>query len=213
MVMTFLVSSFGTLTLAAWGIGSNILQVAIIPAMGLAMAVAALAGQNIGAGNTERAASIGRLGAWLGFAGLSGIGIVVFLVSDHLVAFFVPNDPGVIAEGAVFLRVMALSWGFMGAQFALTGVLRASGNMVVNMMLTVVSQWMLQFPLAYVLSKHTALGAEGLYWALPVSNVITALLTVGVYVRGDWRKKRLLDEEEVLTGKVSEEILVGEVVR
>ena len=32
---------------------------------------------------------------------------------------------------------------------------------------------------------------------------------VGVYVRGDWRKKRLLDEEEVLTGKVSEEILVA----
>jgi putative MATE family efflux protein len=213
MVMTFLVSSFGTLTLAAWGIGSNILQVVIIPAMGLSMAVAALAGQNIGAGNTERAASIGRLGAWLGFGGLTGLGIVVYLVSDHLVAFFVPNDPGVIAEGAVFLRVMALSWGFMGAQFALTGVLRASGNMIVNMMLTVVSQWVLQFPLAYVLSKHTSLGAEGLFWALPVSNVVTALLTVGVYVRGDWRKKRLLDEEEVLTGKVSEEILVGEVVR
>jgi Na+-driven multidrug efflux pump len=129
------------------------------------------------------------------------------------VAFFVPNDPGVIAEGAVFLRVMSLCWGFMGAQFALTGVLRASGNMIVNMMLTVVSQWVLQFPLAYVLSKHTSLGAEGLYWALPISNVITALLTVGVYMRGDWRKKRLLDDEEVLTGKVSEEILVGEGVR
>ena len=51
---------------------------------------------------------------------------------------------------------MALSWGFIGAQFSLTGVLRASGNMVVAMVLTLVGQWVLQFPLAYVLSVHTA---------------------------------------------------------
>ena len=63
MVMTFLVTSFGTTTLAAYGVGSNILQVVIIPAMGLSMAVSALAGQNIGAGNVARASSIGRLGA------------------------------------------------------------------------------------------------------------------------------------------------------
>ena len=66
-----------------------------------------------------------------------------------------------IAAGAHFLRIMALAWGFMGLQFALTGVLRASGNMVMTMVLTLVSQWVIQFPLAYVLSKHTALGVAG----------------------------------------------------
>jgi len=50
----------------------------------------------------------------------------------------------------------------MGVQFALHGVLRASGNMVIAMMLTLVSQWILQFPLAYVLSKHTSLEAQGI---------------------------------------------------
>jgi putative MATE family efflux protein len=129
MVMTFLVTSFGTTTLAAYGVGSNILQVVIIPAMGLSMAVSALAGQNIGAGNVARAASIGRLGALMGFGVLSAFGLLVFLFPTQLVAFFVPQDAAVIAEGAKFLRIMALSWGFMGAQFALTGVFRASGNM------------------------------------------------------------------------------------
>lgn len=206
MVMTFLVTSFGTLTLASYGVGANILQVVIIPAMGLSMAVAALVGQNIGAGNIDRAARIGRLGAFLGFGSLTTLGILVFLTSTHLVAFFVPNDAEVIAEGSLFLRIMSLSWGFIGAQFALSGVFRASGNMVVNMMLTVVSQWVLQFPLAYVLSKHTSLGFEGIYWSMPVANVITALVTIGVYAKGNWRKKKLLDQEEVLTNKVSDEI-------
>ena len=213
MVMTFLIASFGTLTLAAYGVGSNILQVVTIPAMGLSMAVSTLVGQNIGAGNIDRAARIGQLGAALGFGGLTTLGLIVFLFAPHLVAFFVPSDAGVIAAGAGFLRIMALAWGFMGVQFALTGVFRASGNMVVTMVLTLVSQWVLQFPLAYVLSKHTTLGAEGIWWALPISNVVTALSTIGLYAKGDWKKKRLIEPEEELAGKVTEDILVGEVAR
>jgi Na+-driven multidrug efflux pump len=181
--------------------------------MGLSMAVSTLVGQNIGAGNIDRAARIGRLGAWVGFCSLSSIGLIVFLFAPQLVAFFVPSDVNVIAAGSMFLRTVALSWGFMGVQFALTGVLRASGNMVISMVLTLVSQWVLQFPLAYVLSKHTGLGPQGLWWAFPIANVVTALITIGLYANGDWKKKRLVDTEEVLTGKVSEDTLAGEVTR
>ena len=214
MVMTFLIASFGTLTLAAYGVGSNILQVVTIPAMGLSMAVSTLVGQNIGAGNIDRAARIGRLGAALGFGGLTLLGVIVFLFSTQLVAFFVPEDANVIAAGSHFLVIMSLAWGFMGVQFALTGVFRASGNMVVTMVLTLVSQWVLQFPLAYVLSKHTTLGVDGIWWALPISNVVTALITICIYARGDWKKKRLIEtEDDELAGKVTEDILVGEVAR
>jgi Na+-driven multidrug efflux pump len=181
--------------------------------MGLSMAISTLVGQNIGAGDIERAARIGRLGGVLGFVSLSVLGLLVFLFPAAIVAFFVPNDPAVIAAGAEFLRISALAWGFLGLQFALTGVLRASGNMVMTMMLTLVSQWVLQFPLAYVLSKHTTLGVEGIWWAFPISNVVISLITIGVYAKGDWKKKRLLDEEEVLTGKVTDEILTREVPR
>lgn len=209
-VMTFLIASFGTLAVASYGVGGNVLQVIMIPAMGLSMAISTLVGQNIGAGNIERAARIGKLGAALGFGILTGLGIVVFLFAPYFVAFFVPGDPEVIAAGSVFLRTMSLAWGFLGLQFALTGVLRASGSMVVTMVLTLVSQWVIQFPLAYVLSKHTALGIEGLWYAFPVSNILITLITLAVYAKGDWKKKRLTDPEEVLTEQVSEEILSEE---
>lgn len=55
MIMSFLVASFGTVTIASYGVGSTVLQVITIPAMGLAMAVSTLVGQNIGAKNIERA--------------------------------------------------------------------------------------------------------------------------------------------------------------
>lgn len=212
-VMTFLITSFGTLAIAAYGVGSTILQVIIIPAMGVSMAVSTLVGQNIGADNIERADRIGRLGAWFSFWVLTGIGVIVFIFAPQLIALFVPDTPDVIAAGAVFLRIMALSWGFMGVQLALTGALRASGNMVVTMLLTLVSQWVLQFPLAYVLSKHTTLGIYGLWWAFPIANVLIALITIGVYVRGDWKKNRIVDDEDILTEKVSEDIFAEEGAR
>jgi putative MATE family efflux protein len=209
-VLTFLIASFGTITMAAYGVGSTILQVVMIPAMGLSMAVSALVGQNIGAGNVDRAAQIGRLGSWLGFWILTGLGALAFLFAPQLVAFFVPSDPHVISEGATYLRIMALSWGFLGAQFSMTGVLRASGNMVMTMVLTLVSQWVLQFPLAYVLSMHTALGQRGIWWAFPISYLLIAIITAAVYAKGDWKRKRLTEPDDGLRDQVSSEILIEE---
>ncbi len=212
-VLTFLITSFGTLTVAAYGVGSTLLQVVMIPAMGVSMAVSALVGQNIGAGNVERASQIGRLGSWMGFWLLSALGVIAFAFAPQLVAFFVPTDAGVIAEGSIYLRTMALSWGFLGAQFSMTGVLRASGNMVETMMLSLVSQWVLQFPLAYVLSRHTTLHAHGIWWAFPISNILMAGITVAVYARGDWKRTRLTGPEEILEERVSSEILAEEGIR
>jgi putative MATE family efflux protein len=212
-VLTFLIASFGTLTVAAYGVGSTILQVVMIPAMGLSMSVSTLVGQNIGAGNIDRASRIGRLGGWMGFWILTGLGAIAFLTAPRLVAIFVPNDPDVIAAGATYLRIMALTWGFIGAQFSMTGVLRASGNMLTTMMLTLVSQWVLQFPLAYLLSMHTSLKILGIWWAFPISNVLITLITGAVYAKGDWKKKRLMRPDDVLADRVATEIMVEEGTR
>ena len=66
--MSFLVASFGTLTTAAYGVGPTVLQVVMIPAMGLSMAVSTLVGQNIGAGNIQRASRIALFGTSVGSA-------------------------------------------------------------------------------------------------------------------------------------------------
>ena len=183
----------------------------MIPAMGLSMAVSTLVGQNIGAGNIERAAQ--HRPAW---ARLIGFGVperfrpARLSLPAQLVAFFVPDDAAVIAAG----RSSSASWRCPGAssalQFALTGVLRASGNMVITMVLTLVSQWVLQFPLAYVLSRHTSAGSRRHLVGVPGRQRHDRALIRGIYAKGDWKKKRLLDEEDELTGKVTEEILIGE---
>ncbi|SPJ33493.1 Multidrug export protein MepA [Kushneria phyllosphaerae] len=206
-VMVFLVTGFGTVTIAAYGVGTNIMAFVIIPALGLSMSTAALVGQNIGAGQIERAARIARLSALIALVVLSAIGVLVFVFARELVAFFVPGDGAIIEAGSHFLHITALTFGFIGAQMALTGVFRAAGQTVVAMLLALVSQWVLQFPLAFILSRDTVLGVDGIWWAFPITNMITALISLMVFMRGHWQKGRLAEQEDPLTTQVSGEII------
>ncbi|GAB4094288.1 MATE family efflux transporter [Flaviaesturariibacter terrae] len=210
MMMTFLLASFGTLAMAAYGVGSNVLQLVMIPAMGLSMAISTLVGQNIGAGRVERAAQAARLGAKMGFIGMTVFGVLVFLLARSFATFFVPEDQNVIREASVFLRTMAPAWGFLGLQLCISGVFRASGNMIIPMLLTMASQWVLQFPLAYVLSKHSTLGLHGLWYAFPAANVVIALVSLAVFARGSWKNKRLTNGDAELERRVVNEIYAEE---
>jgi putative MATE family efflux protein len=212
MVMSFLVASFGTLTIAAYGVGSNVLQIVTIPVMGLSMAVSTLVGQNIGAGNMNRAAQAASFGAAVSFGLMTALGIVAWFAAPALVAFFVPGDPAVIAEGARFIRTMCLAWGGIGVQLCIVAAFRASGNMLMAMVIAMVSQWMVQFPLAYVLGKHTSLHAQGLWWSFPVTNAVVAVVAICWFARGSWKDKRLT-EDDVQIAKITEEAYVEEGVR
>jgi putative MATE family efflux protein len=207
LVMSFLVASFGTLTIAAYGVGSTLLQVVMIPAMGMSMAVSTLVGQNMGAGNVDRASRIAVLGATIAFGALSVAGVVAFAFAPLLVSFFIPGDAAVITEGARFIRTMCLAWGCIGVQLCIVAAFRASGNMLSAMVIALVSQWMIQFPLAYVLSRHTLLGARGMWWAFPITNVVVSLVAIGWFARGTWRATRLTEEIELETTVTQEAII------
>ncbi len=212
MLMSFLVAGFGTVTLAAYGVGANILQFITIPAMGLSMAVSTLVSQNIGAGNIERAARVTNLGTMSGFILLTLVGIATYFVAPAAVAFFVPGDPGVIAEGARFIRIMCPAWGGIGVQLCVISAFRASGNMLVAMVIAPVSQFVVQFPLAYILSKHTGLEASGLWWSFPIANIAAAIVSVCWFAQGGWKKTRLTEDDRQVT-KVTEETIIEDGIR
>ena len=207
MVMSFLVSSFGTTAIATYGVGSSILQVVTIPIMGMAMAVSTLVGQNIGAGNIERAARVTYLGTLLSFIILTVVGVVAWLCAPWLVRFFIPDDVNVIGQGAHFIRIMCLAWGGIGIQMCIVSAFRASGNMLNAMVIAMVSQWMIQFPMAYVLSRHTSLHAEGLWWSFPVTNIAVALISMAWFARGSWKVGRLTDDD-ITTAKITQDAII-----
>jgi putative MATE family efflux protein len=201
-IMTFLVATFGTLTIAAYGIGSRILSFVIIPAMGLSMATSTLVGQNIGAKKLDRVEKVVRLSSLIGFIFLTLTGILVFFFASQISAIFIPGEIETIQSSALFIKIMALTFGFIGIQMALSGALRGTGNTMVSMVLSIISLWVLRFPLAYILSMHTKLAEVGLWIAFPVANVIAAIITIVWFARGTWKQKQVTEEI-----KLSDEIL------
>jgi len=187
--MIMLVTAFGTLALASYGIGSRILSFVIIPAFGLGMATSTLVGQNIGAKKPERVKKTIKLSLKIAFFVMSFFGILFFVFAADIARFFIPNDPEAIQESAVFIKHIAVSFGFMGILIVLVGAFRGAGLTKISMLLTLFSVWILRFPLAFVLSKYTSLGLRGIWISYPLTNIITALVGLFILLRYHWLTK------------------------
>lgn len=208
-VMTFLVASFGTLTLASYGIGVRILSFIIIPTFGLSMATSTLVGQNIGAGKIERAERIVKLSCNVGFTVLTVLGVFVFIFAEHLVSFFIPGETETIESSSYFIRIMAFTFGFISIQMSMNGAFRASGNTMISMMLSIISLWVLRFPLAFILSTYTELKEVGIWIAFPAANVIATIITYAWFKKGTWKHKKLTEDLK-LERETTEETIIEE---
>ncbi|MCC6203008.1 MAG: MATE family efflux transporter [Gammaproteobacteria bacterium] len=198
LMLVFLATGFGTLAIATLGIGMRILSFIMIPAFGLAMATTTLVGQNIGAGNRDRADQAARLSAWVAFGAFSLIGVVFYLLDGPLIRLFVPNDPALIGAGAEFVRITSFAFGVMAAQQVLLGAFRGAGGTMAAMLIALVTQWVLQFPVSYVLSRHTSLGAVGIWWGFPVTGFLAMIITLVWFLRGTWHQPAMSETEQLV---------------
>jgi putative MATE family efflux protein len=210
-VMTFLVSGFGTVALASYGIGSNVLQVVIIPTLGLSLSVSTLVGQNLGAKNIDKAVLISRLGIYISFFVLLIVSFLIYIFAPNIVSFFIKNDIETINVSVQFIHVITTSFVFMGLQMSMLSVIRASGDMITTMMMTIISQWVLQIPIAYFLSKFTMLEFRGIWFSMVLSGILATFITYVFYKKGKWKSKNITNSEKRLN-KESGEMFREEVV-
>lgn len=197
LILTFLVSAFGDIVLASYGIGVRVLSFIIIPSLGFSMATSTLVGQNIGANNEDRAKSVARLSLVIIFLAMTLAGSLFFLFAEEVIRIFVPNEQAVIVEGARFVRVIALTFGFVGVQQVAAGIFRGGGNTLYAMIIAIVSLWIIRFPFAYILSHHTKMDQLGIYYSFVLSNILGAVISIVVFYRGRWMKNITNTVEEV----------------
>ena len=209
MVMTFLVASFGKIPLAAYGIGIRVLTFIIIPSLGFSMATSTLVGQNVGAFQYERTKEITSKALWIIFWALSVSGLLFFIFAEQTLYIFVPNSPEVIIEGAKFIRIISLTFGLVGVQQVASGALRGGGSPLIPMLVAIVSLWVIRFPLAYILSHHTPLGREGIYWSFVGGNLLGASIALIIIRRNNWIRNVASAFEKAET-KIIEEAITEE---
>jgi len=195
--MVTMVATFGTVSIASYGIGSRIYNFVLVPTFGLSMATSTLVGQNIGAEDIEEAEKVTKLGILIIFILLTFIGILLFIFSREIATLLIPKNNDVIKMSSLFIKIMSLTFGFMGIQHIITGTFRASGNTFMSMILAILSHWVFRIPLAFLLSKHTFLKINGIWLSFPIAHFLSALVSTIWFSRGIWKKKKLIKEFEI----------------
>lgn len=189
-VIMWIVAGCGTAAVAAYGTGMRLHMIVLMPAFALGGAAATMVGQNLGAGNPDRASKA----AWMA-TGLDALFMAVAAVA--LVAFAPPiirifnTDPEVVRTGSTYLRIVSPCYIFTALALVLGRALNGAGDSLAPMVITVLSLWGLQVPLALWLARHTHPPTRGIWWAIVAATVVHGLLIAGWFETGKWKHKRV----------------------
>ena len=193
IVMLGFVNSYGALTAAAYAGASQVWAYVQMPGMAIGGSVSSMAAQNIGAGKWDRVSQIAISGVVSGSIITGVVATVIYFLGPLSLYFVLPaGSPAIPA--AVHINNMVL-WAFVvfNATFALSGVVRATGAMVVPMIILTISMVVIRVPFAYALMPH--LGRDAIWWSFPLGTITASALTTLYYVFGGWRNARMLEPE------------------
>ncbi|HEY8563196.1 MAG TPA: MATE family efflux transporter [Pyrinomonadaceae bacterium] len=189
-VLVSIVARFGEEALAGYGIGLRVIMFALLPAVGLANAAATLVGQNLGAGNPERAEKSVWKAAYINAAFLGAVGLVLLIFSNGIVEFFT-NEPNVVAYGRDTLHIVAYGFVFYGFGMVLETAFNGAGDTWTPTYLNFFIFWLFEIPLAFVLANYFEMGAHGVFWAITISFSILAVASALLFKRGKWKEKKV----------------------
>ena len=189
-LMIRLITSFGTLAMAAQTLGMRVDMLVFMPGGGAGMAAGTLAGQNLGAQQPERAERSGWLAVALTEAFMIVCSVLILIWAEKLVHVFT-SDAELIMITSRFLRIASLSYMIMGLPNVLMQCISGVGDTLPPMLWSMVTLWLISLPLAYFLSLYTALGMYGIRWAGVAATVAGAIGYTVYFVLGRWKRTRV----------------------
>jgi putative MATE family efflux protein len=190
LVLTSFMIPFGTLALAAHNLLSRIEMFINTPSMGLGTGASVLVGQNLGADQPGQAAKSGWQAMVL-VAGFTIVCSVILLVwAENIIGLF-NVEPDLVKTGIVFLRIAVAGYLGMCIVNILQSCVSGAGDTLVPMFISLAMMWIVQLPLAFLLTRFTDLGMFGVRWAIVVSFIAGAIAYLTYFRGGRWKHKKL----------------------
>ncbi len=190
LVMVSFMIPFGTLALAAHNLLSRIEMFINTPGMGMGTGASVLVGQNLGAGQPAQAAKSGWMATGL-VAGFMIICSLILLVWAEKIIGLFNVEPDLVKTGVSFLRIAVAGYLGMCIVNILQNSISGAGDTLVPMIISLSMLWLIQLPLAYLLSRFTDMGALGVRWAIVTGFLVGALAYAAYFRAGRWKRKKL----------------------
>jgi putative MATE family efflux protein len=187
LVLLGLVNGFGSDATAAYGAVNQVLSYVQFPAISIAITASIFAAQAIGAGHVDRLGAIVRTGLWLNLFMTGALVILGYLLSRLIIGLFITRTE-VLDLAQSLLHIVLWSTIAFGMSGVFSATMRASGTVLIPMLLSIFAIIAIEIPVAVWLSR--AIGVKGVWIAYPVTFCAMMLLQMAFYLLV-WRKKAI----------------------
>lgn len=185
-----LITTFGTSAVAANAIANSISGVINVPGSAMGLAIITVIGRCIGAGDTRQAVHYTKLLVGCSYLSMLIMGSALFFSADFLVTLF-NLSPEAMAMASQVLKFCAIAnMLFWPMAFTLPNSLRAAGDAVFTMMVSLTTMFVCRVALSYVFacSWGFGLGLLGVWLAMFCDWIVRAVCFLWRYWRGSWKK-------------------------
>ena len=190
------VNRFDSSCMAGWAAYNKLDAFALIPMMTLSVAATTFVGQNVGAGNWERAKK-GTRCALLMTLVVTGIILIPLMIFARPLCGLFNQEPEVLTYGVFFVRMISPFYLICAYNQVYAGSLRGAGDAKVPMVLMLCS--FVVFRQIYLFTVYRLTGAlVPVALGYPVGWILCSLLLFLYYRSGKWMKHSLVtfSEEE-----------------
>ncbi|MBE6820523.1 MAG: MATE family efflux transporter [Ruminococcaceae bacterium] len=192
LTLTALINSLPNAEIASacQGIGGKVNSFAILPALAMSSAVSSMAGQNIGADETERAKKTMLTGMGIAFAISAVVFAVVELFPQPIISLFDTNHE-VIEIGSQYMRFIALDYIFVPFVFCMNGLAIGAGYTNFALFNACFSSILVRVPFAYLVVHFTTLGFNGIGLATGLASAASIIVGAIFIASGKWKKPKI----------------------
>lgn len=190
MFLGSIVATFGSVATAGYTVAVRIMIFSLLPSWGMANAASTLVGQNLGAGQPDRAARSAWLCGHYNMVYLVIIAVIFWLFAPFLVGVFSEGDE-VGSYGISALRIVCLGYFFYGYGMVLAQAFNGAGDTMTPTWMNAFCFLVLQIPIAWYLSTVLGWGAQGAFAAVPISESFLAVLSAIIFQRGKWKSVKV----------------------
>jgi putative MATE family efflux protein len=181
-------AAFGSVVLAGYTIGIRVIVFALLPSWGLSNAAATMVGQSLGARKPDRAERSVWLAAFYNLCVLGVVGLAFVVLAPSIIALFTA-DPSIRPWGVGCLRIVSAGFVFYAFGMVISNAFNGAGDTWTPTVLNLVCFWLLEVPLAWVLSRRTSLGPNGVFAAIAIAFSTLAVTSALVFRRGRWKAR------------------------
>ena len=173
---------------AAYAVGyTELFSLITWTSVGLMGAAATIAGQNLGAGNPQRAVEGVKVASQIGFGVAVVIGAMFVVIPGPLLAVFGMTDPMVLTIGRQLLLYLSVSGLFITVALSYTGGLQGTGDTRSPLYISIISQVIVPLGLCTLFQAMYGLEAVHIWTAIVIGHATRATLSVMRFKQGKWR--------------------------